>query len=180
MPDQQKPTEKDAPVKLTPQEEADLRAAATRGSYVKEFELQGRTYMIGTASGAADRHWHDQKVIARIVARKKLRDDLMAAYGLKNEDPFPFFISEQDVDVAAIPASNDAYVATHIRSVDGTALEYKSALDLIVNNTEAPIREILIEEINAMYRYYRGAIIKLQYESNAKKSQALVKSSTGS
>ena len=165
--------------KLTQAEEEQLKTAATRGSFVKEFELQGRIYAIGTASGAADRHWNMQKVAARIRARKDIVDMIRAESGLKETDTFPFFVSEEDVRIAAIPDSNTAYAASHLRTVDGTAVDYDGA-KAAVEGMEGVIKQILIDEIESMYESYKGLLVKLRHGANAKKSQALAKSSTNS
>jgi hypothetical protein len=178
MTEQTKPAdEKDEAQKLTPKEEAELKSAATRGAFIREVELQGRTYVIGTVSAAADKFWNRQKVIAKISARKELRDDLERLAPTDKE--FPFFISDVDVDTAAVPDVNTAYIATHLRTIDGAAVDFDAG-KVAAEGMEGVIRGLLIAEIESMYVYYRALLIKLQIGINAKKSSALAKSSTNS
>lgn len=169
----------DEQMKLTPEEEQELKGAAIRKSYVKDLDIQGTVYTIGTASHAADKFWNSQKVVARVVMRQQLRDDMIKQLGLDPKLPFPFFIAESDVDAAAIPDINTAYIATHLRQIDGTAMTYGTA-KAAAEEMEGTIRGMLIQDIEAMYKYYKALLIKLQYGANAKKSSAPASSSTNS
>lgn len=149
-----------APPKLTPEEEAELRNAAARGSFNREFELQDKRYVIGTASHAADKRWTDDKIAARIAARKRLAAQLKVA---------EMFVSDADASEASISDSNTAYIASHLRTVNEQAVTYEAA-KVEAEGLESVVRGMIIYEIEEMYRYYKALLLKLRQSANVKKS----------